>query len=332
MPLLWIPLFQEILLHGINVFSTAVKWVKDTAMKKAFTVLDSALYQLIILVLTLLAMIPRRWADVLAGHLGNLWFRLDKRHRRITLSNLTSAYGHQLSSARIEQLATDAFIHFIQTFIRIARFRNLGLNHFSRWFTINGMSHYHAAARKGKGVLFLTGHLGTWELFPFFYGHTGLVSNAASVYRPLRSPALERFITDIRQRFGGTMYPLKGALKGIVSTLQHQGTALLLMDQSTKPHKGVAIRFFNRPAFANKGMARLALETGAPVVPMFLVRHQGRYCILIEPEIPFIDTGDETVTLQVNTQRYNHAIETMVNRYPGQYFWMHNRWKHRVDA
>ena len=84
-------------------------------------------------------------------------------------------------------------------------------------------------ARQQKGVLFLTGHVGSWELFPFFYARTGLVHKGTSVFRPLRSPALERFITELRQRFGGNMFPLKRALASIVSALENQGTALLLM-------------------------------------------------------------------------------------------------------
>ena len=78
-------------------------------------------------------------------------------------------------------------------------------------------------------------------------------------------------------------------------------------------------------------MARLALQTGAPVVPMFLIQEKDGYLIVIEPEIPFVDTGDEARSLQVNTQNYNRAIEKMVNQCPEQYFWLHNRWKYRPD-
>ncbi|GAB6142820.1 lysophospholipid acyltransferase family protein [Desulfocicer niacini] len=290
---------------------------------------DRLLYHAILALLSAIALLPKSWSKSVAGFLGNIWFRMDHRHRHITLENLTHAYGQHLTCQERHDMARKVFNHFIMIIFRIAWGRTIELKHFSRWFTISGMANYHAASRQKKGVLFLTAHLGSWELFPFFYAHTGLVHKGASVFRPLRSPALEHFITNLRQRFGGTMFPLKKALASIIETLENQGTALLLMDQSTKAHKGTVIEFFGRRTYANKGMARLARDTGAPVVPMFLIQNGDGYLIVIEPEIPFVDAGDEETSLQINTQNYNRAIEKMVNQYPDQYFWLHNRWKYQ---
>lgn len=298
-------------------------------MKPLLRKRDRLLYCSIITLLDIIALIPRSWSLTIASCLGNIWFRLDHRHQRITLENLRHAYGHTKFPHEIQAIARQVFTHFIMIIFRIAWGRTLDLKHFSKWFTVTGMGHYQAAARQKKGVLFLTGHLGSWELFPFFYAHTGLVHKGTSVFRPMRSPALERFITDLRQRFGGNMFPLKKALASILEALNNQGSALLLMDQSTKPHKGAIIEFFGRKTYANKGMARLALQTRAPVVPMFLVQKGDGYLVVIEPEIAFVDTGDEETTLQVNTQNYNTAIENIVNQYPEQYFWLHNRWKYQ---
>lgn len=293
---------------------------------------DRLLYHTINRTLDIISLIPRQTGKRMARFIGKSWYRLDGRHRGITLENLTHAYGHRLSNQEIEGIAQRVFIHFTMILFRIAWGRTIALKHFSRWFTASGMAHYHNAARQQKGVLFLTGHVGSWELFPFFYGRTGLVQKGASVFRPMRNAALEQFITDIRQRFGGNMFPLKRALAHILSTLENQGTALLLMDQSTKPHKGTVIDFFGRATYANKGMARLALQTGAPVVPLFLVQDGDGYLVVMEPEIPFVQEKTEEATLQINTRNYNKAIENMIHRYPDQYFWMHNRWKYQPPA
>ncbi len=290
---------------------------------------DRLLYHSIITLLDVIALLPRSWSQPMARFLGNLWFRLDRRHRRITLENLNHAYENTMTPHNIQAIARQVFTHFIMIIFRIAWSRTIDLKHFSRWFTVTGMAHYHTAARQQKGVLVLTGHMGSWELLPFFYAHAGLIHKTSSVFRPLKSPGLERLINDIRQRFGGNLFPLKKALTGILATLENQGSAFLLMDQSTKPHKGTIIEFFGRKTYANKGMARLALQTGAPVVPMFLVQKGDGYLIVIEPEIAFVDTGDEETTLQINTQNYNRAIERIVHQYPEQYFWLHNRWKYQ---
>ena len=290
---------------------------------------DRLLYHTINYLLDLMGLIPRDTGQWMARTIASLWFRLDARHRRITRDNLVHAYGRTRSQKEINAIARRVFIHFTMTIFRIAWGRTIGLKQFSKWFTISGMGHYHNAARQQKGVLFLTGHVGSWELFPFFYGYTGLVAKGASVFRPLRNPALEQFITDLRQRFGGNMFPLKRALTAILATLENQGTALLLMDQSTKPRRGTVIDFFGRATYAHTGMARLALQTGAPVVPLFLIQEGDRYLVVMEPEIPFVMAENEAATLQINTRNYNRAIEKMVNRFPDQYFWLHNRWKYQ---
>ena len=76
-------------------------------------------------------------------------------------------------------------------------------------------------------------------------------------------------------------------------------------------------------------MALLALKTGAPVIPMFLVREPSGFKAKILPEIPLIRTGDKIKDLEANTAQYNRVIESIVRQYPDQWFWVHRRWKTR---
>jgi KDO2-lipid IV(A) lauroyltransferase len=111
----------------------------------------------------------------------------------------------------------------------------------------------------------------------------------------------------------------------------HQGeTVGILLDQKVSWTLGVYVKFFDQPTFANKGMALMALKTGTAVVPVFMIRKNDyTYEIIIEPELELIRTGDKTKDLEENTALFTKVIERYVSKYPGQWLWMHNRWKRR---
>jgi len=101
----------------------------------------------------------------------------------------------------------------------------------------------------------------------------------------------------------------------------------MLIDQNAKRHHGVFIDFFGRKACANSGPAHLALMTDVPVIPYFFIRENGKYRLEILPEVPVVNTGDMKQDIFVNTQNFNRVIESIIRRYPDQWFWIHNRWK-----
>jgi KDO2-lipid IV(A) lauroyltransferase len=182
-----------------------------------------------------------------------------------------------------------------------------------------------AAHAKGKGVLVITCHMGNFEmLIPAIEG-TGLKGYA--IYRKLDFEPLERLIRRLRQRFGVTMIPIRGASRKIDAVLRAGGVVGTLLDQNVDWYQGVFVDFFGRPACTNSGLAALAIRTKAPVLPMYTMRENREFLIEFLPEIPLEDTGDRIKDLENNTQNYTAAIEAMVRRYPDQYFWVHNRWK-----
>jgi len=103
----------------------------------------------------------------------------------------------------------------------------------------------------------------------------------------------------------------------------------ILLDQNVDWYDGVFVDYFGRPACTNKGLALLALKTGAPVIPVFLIRDGKRFIFHCEPEVPLVRTGDKIKDIEVNTERFTKIIESFVSRYPEQWFWLHQRWKTR---
>jgi KDO2-lipid IV(A) lauroyltransferase len=101
----------------------------------------------------------------------------------------------------------------------------------------------------------------------------------------------------------------------------------MLLDQDAGSSGGVFVDFFGRPACTKKGLALLALKTGAPVIPAFVTRNGLNFRIEFGKEIPLIKTGEKSKDITANTQQYNTIIEECVRQYPEQWFWVHRRWK-----
>ena len=291
---------------------------------------ENRYYTILRLFFKLLGLVPQRARLTLSNTIGHLWYLLDKRHRKVTIENISYAFTGEMGKRQVRILTKKVFSHFVLFIFEMAWSLKIDLNDFHTYFKIKGFNNFKSAYNKNKGIIFLTGHIGVWELGTFFWGKTGIPGN--TVYRPIKSPALNQFINDVRLRFGGRMFPVKKALAHIKEVLANRETVFLLMDQSTKSKRGCVVDFMKRKTFANKGIAMLAFQTRAPVLPLFIIREKSKYLIIIEPEIPLVMTGNKLKDIEINTQNYTTVIEGVVRQYPDQYFWLHNRWKYQPDA
>lgn len=255
--------------------------------------------------------------------MGRLAYGIVKRSRNIALNNLRNAYPEK-SDAESKRTAKAVFGNLGKLLYEVCWAACLDNDELRKQVKIEGMANIQAAYAKGKGVLALTAHFGNWELMPVVGHLTGYPISI--VYRPLDFKPLERFTVKSRTRYGGTLIPKKRSFRKILDSLRRKEVVTLLMDQNAAEREGVFAPFFNIPACTNKGMALLALKTGAPVVPVFLVREKDGFTGLILPEVPLITTGDKTKDLEINTAAYNRVIESVVRRHPEQWFWVHRRW------
>lgn len=290
--------------------------------------MDFLVYKWIRLFFLLVGLIPEPLALRMATAIGGIWYRLDKRHREVALANMTLAFGGEMTEDGIRALSRKAFTHIALVLFELGRSLRWGWGDIKARFRIYGAYHFKAAHKKGKGVLVLTCHMGNWEFLPTSMGATGL--RISAVYRPLDFKPMDRFILETRERFGCRMYPTKKAKGGIVKELGEGHAVGLLSDQNApKPHQSVFVDMFGKKASAHNGIARLALTTGAPVVPYFVAR-DGRFVRgEFGPEIPLVDTGDFEADVRANTQNFSYAMEKMIRKFPEQWFWVHNRWKTR---
>lgn len=274
----------------------------------------------------LLGGLPQGASKFFSDALGTIWFYADRRHRKITLNNLEIAYGKVLSQDQIRNLAQRVFRNIASLPFEVAWSFKIDKKTLLNHVTIKGFEHVKKAHKKGKGVIVLTCHLGNFEMLITAIEGTGLEGYA--VYRKLDDSHLDPLMLEIRQRFGVTMIPTKGASRKIQAVLEKGGVVGILLDQNVDiwTH-GVFADFFGRPACTNFALASLVLKTKAVVLPMYTVRKGRQFLIEFLPEIPLEETGDRINDIEKNTQNYVSAIEFMVRKHPDQYFWVHNRWK-----
>ena len=289
--------------------------------------IDLLLYFLIKSLFILIACIPKSITGYLSRILGMLWYFFDKRHRELAILNLTHAFSGEMSEAEIKILSKRNFINTVNIIFELARAYHWKAEKVPGFFRINGLENLKKAHNRKKGILFLTGHVGNWEMSVHLKRLVGI--DGSGVYRRLDSPSLNRYVLEKRQMTGCRMYPVKDAVMGIFYELGQGNFTGILCDQNAKRSQGVFVDFFGRKACTNKGLAQLSLATKAPVLPFFFLRDSGGFILEIGEEIPLVETGSKDADIIVNTQSYTRVIEDVVRRYPDQWLWVHNRWKNR---
>ena len=186
-----------------------------------------------------------------------------------------------------------------------------------------------ATVARGRGVLAVTGHLGNFEL-----GGRVLAVRypLLDVVKPMRNTLFDRHLERMRHRSGITTVPMDQAGRPVLAHLRRGGVVTLFVDQDAG-REGVRTSFLGRPASTWPGAARLALRTGAPVVPLAIAREaDGRHVLRIGDPLAIEAGADDEGSVAALTARISAAVEEFIRACPGQWFWVHRRWKGAAEA
>jgi KDO2-lipid IV(A) lauroyltransferase len=197
------------------------------------------------------------------------------------------------------------------------------------WIRTEGLEHFLAAQARGKGVLIVTGHLGAWELSSFYHSLMGY--SMGMVIRRLDNRRLDDYVNRIRCLHGNRVLHKDDFARGLLTAMRAGETVGILMDTNMRPPQGMFVEFFGHQACTASGLARVALKTGAAVLPGFMVWEaaERKYVLRFGPELEFTCSGDAEADAQAATQLCASATEEWIRRYPDQWLWIHRRWKTR---
>jgi len=268
----------------------------------------------------LLDRLPLRAARWVALGLGRAAYFVFPRVRRAGFSNLDLVYGDSLSrreKARRLKQCVDNISIVAAEFSRIKRLRGRFLD---QHVTIKGTDRL----PRDRGAIIIGAHQANWEWLAPALANKGL--KVAAVVRPLTDPALNGYVDKTRRAGGIVTIPKEGAAQEVARYLGDGYLVGILVDQSPREN-GVPLRFLDRECWGTIGPVVLSRMTGAPIFGVFMQRGEdGRYELEILPEIE-LAVGKLSETIVENCQRCQDVVASGVERNPGQWLWLHRRWK-----
>lgn len=187
---------------------------------------------------------------------------------------------------------------------------------------------FQRAVDKGKPIIFVTAHIGNWEVLPFVI-NARLNAPMALVFRAPNNPWVDRLLRRIRAK--GTPEQLakgpKGA-KGIVKIIRDGKNVGMLVDQ--KMNEGIPIPFFGRNAMTVTSVAQLSLKYDCTVLPVYCERYHGsHFKVNFLDEMVMTSSGQIGKDIEANMRRINEMLEDWIRKIPGQWLWLHRRWPHK---
>lgn len=259
----------------------------------------------------------------LAGRLARLYAgALDlalPRLRRAAMRNLAFA----LPEADHRRVVDEVFDSIGRVLLALAKAPRITGANVNEWIRCEGLEHFKRAQARGRGVLVATAHLGNWELSA--YAHALMSAPMHVVVRPLDNSLMDRLIARRRTLSGNHIIEKKDFARGILKALAANEAVGILIDQNASLEQGVFVDFFGVPACAGVGFAKIAARSGAAVVPGYALWSEAerRHVLRFYPEIAI--TGDAAE----DTRRLHEHLESVVRENPGQWLWIHRRWKTR---
>ena len=185
------------------------------------------------------------------------------------------------------------------------------------------------AHKTGRGILFFTGHFGSWEVFsllPLAFGYSMNI-----LVRRIDNPLVEKYVDSLRTRFGAVTLGKKEGARKMFKLLGSGERLGILADLNVQEREGVFVNFFGLPASTTTSIAKLALKTNAVILPAFAVweEEKGKYVVYLEPPVKYTPTGDHKQDILEITEKVTGVVEKYVKKYPDQWLWVHKRWNTR---
>ncbi|MBZ5699609.1 MAG: lysophospholipid acyltransferase family protein [Acidobacteriia bacterium] len=285
-------------------------------------------YAAVWLLLTMIGAMPRPLARFAGARAAAFLLRLRPGLRRAAMENLRLAFPEWSKKQR--RAAIRGMVRQLGWMgAEFAHFPSYTKKNIERIVLLDGFENFASAQGRGKGVLFLTGHMSAWELAPFAQALFGYPLHF--LVRAIDNPRVDALVTRYRCLSGNSPIEKNQSARAVLKVLAAGGTVGILADHNTLLSEGVFVDFFGIPACTTAGLARFALHTDAAVVPGFLHWDAAlrKYRLCFEPAVELVRTGNDATDICENTQRFTRVVENCIRRNPDQWLWLHRRWKTR---
>lgn len=269
--------------------------------------------------------IPLKIGLSVASALGTLAFYALPRYRNLTIDNLKSAFGNEKSETELKAIAKGVFRNLGKNAVELVNLPKFNKPVMDRYVGFRNRERLDDAYAKGKGVIVLTAHFGSWELMAAALRENNCPG--VTIGRRIYFKKYDEFLNRLRKSRDVEVIYRDESPRKMLKTLRQNWIVGIVADQDVDSVDGVFVNFFGLPAYTPSGPVALARASGAVLLPVFIIREGYGHILAIDEPVELRDTGDKEKDLIYNTQKWSNVVESYVRRYPEQWVWMHRRWK-----
>lgn len=280
-------------------------------------------YKLMMLLSKIVRMLSHETLLKVGALLGKLYYILIKKQRERAIAQMMPALG--VDRAEAEKLVRKSFINLGQNILEIFYMPNLNEKNFRDFIEIENFDRMKNAIDRGKGVVVLTGHVGTWEWLSAAYTLSGLPVTA--IAKPQPNIGYTNALNDLRATIGVEIFS-RGTSELLAAARALKSGKILgfLADQDAGPG-GAFIDFLGRTASTPMGPAVFAYKFKSPIIPSFIVRKpDGKHKVIIGEPLYYEDLGSVDESLFKLTEKMTKILTDVIREYPTQWLWFQKRW------
>ncbi len=295
-------------------------------MKASFFT-ESVLYWLARGVSNLAQRASPEWNARIGAGVGDALYHAAGKRRAVAMGNLRAAFGDTYTAEKYDEILLSLYRNLGRTLLEVAAIPRIDRAYVDQYVQVapGSRERLEAALAKGRGVIFVTGHFGNWELISLTGALHGYPTQVLA--REQGWPRLNRLLTQYRESKGCRVVTKGFPVRDLIRGLKEGSIIGILADQDGGPN-GVLAPLFGRLASTAPGPIALGINTGAPVIPVFMVRVEGpTHSLILEEPLSIPEQGDLDSRVKAGVAAYMAVLEKYVRRYPDHWLWLHRRWK-----
>lgn len=280
-------------------------------------------------VIGILGRLPPSAAYSVGRSMGRLAYWLAADLRRTGTINLRLAFPEKSDEERA-RLLRECFDSLGRELGLFSQMASRSREELKQLIDVQGIENLeNSKAARGDKLIYYTGHLGAWEMTSF--GISLLGHPFTFLVRRVDNPKIEQLVERVRTKFGNKTIDKLSAARSMLKILRSGETALGLLPDLNTLDDAIFVDFFGVPAATTFVIAKLAVRTQTPLIPFFAPwsEEKEKYLLIAEPPIPVECTGDEEADVRRVTIEITRRVENQIRQYPGQWLWIHKRWKTR---
>jgi len=273
----------------------------------------------------IIRIMPLGFSLFLGRCLGEIIYYFDGKHRTLVFSNIKKALGKEKDSLELYKLVKNFYRKYGQNMIDLFLLPIADNKFIEKYMAVEGRENIAEGFRKGKGVILLAMHAGSWELSNAVCSSLGF--KFSFFIRQQKWPRLNKLLNSYRKQRGCRIIEKERQLRYLIEALKRNEAVGMTVDQGGK--LGTLVKFFGTDASIPTGAMRLALKYNSAILPVYYLRLKSPYNkVIIDKPFEIVHTGNSENDLLANINNLLKIYENWIRYYPDEYLWTYKVWKY----